>query len=261
MRAHDAQRVAVVVGQMVGHPGDLGVQISAAELLGGHDLAGRGLHQRRPAEEDGALVAHDDGLVAHRGNVGAAGGARTEDRGDLRDSVGAHGRLVVEDAAEVFTVGEHLVLARQERAAGVDQVDARQPVLQCDLLSTQVLLDGDRVVGAALDRGVVGHDHALAAGDPPDPGDHARTGALVVVHAVGGQCRQFQERAARIEQSVDAVARQELSTADVALACAFGPAERRHGELAAQLVDQRDMARPGEMSALPSLYRLIVNDD
>ena len=74
--------------------------------------------------------------------------------------------LVVEDPAEVLAVGEDLVLHRQERAAGVDQVDARQPVLQRDLLRAQVLLHRHRVVGAALDRGVVGDDHALAAATP-----------------------------------------------------------------------------------------------
>ena len=50
------------------------------------DLAGGGLHQRRAAEEDRALVADDHGLVAHRRDVGAAGGARAHHRGDLRDA-------------------------------------------------------------------------------------------------------------------------------------------------------------------------------
>jgi hypothetical protein len=35
---------------------------------------------------------------------------------------------------EVLPVGEHLVLARQEGTARVDEVDAGQPVLQRDLL-------------------------------------------------------------------------------------------------------------------------------
>ena len=74
-------------------------------------------------------------------------------------------RLVVEDAAEVLAVREDLVLHRQEGAAGVDQVEARQPVLERDLLGAEVLLDGHRVVGAALDRRVVGDDHALDALD------------------------------------------------------------------------------------------------
>ena len=73
-----------------------------------------------------------------------------------------HRRLVVEDAAEVLAVGEHVVLQRQERAAGVDEVDARQPVVQRDLLRAQVLLDRHRVVRAALDGGVVGDDHDAA---------------------------------------------------------------------------------------------------
>ena len=74
-----------------------------------------------------------------------------------------HRRLVEEDPPEVLAVGEDVVLQRQERAAGVDQVDARQPVVERDLLRAQVLLDRHRVVGAALDGGVVGDDHALAA--------------------------------------------------------------------------------------------------
>ena len=72
-------------------------------------------------------------------------------------------RLVVEDAAEVLAVGEHLGVLRQVGAAGVDEIDARQPVLARDLLRAQVLLDGHRVIRAALDGGVVADDHALAA--------------------------------------------------------------------------------------------------
>ena len=112
---------------------------------------------------------------------------------------------------------------------------------QRDLLRAQVLLDRHRVVRAALDRRVVGDDHALAAGDPADAGDDARAGALVVVHAVGGQRRELEERAAGVEQPVDAVARQQLAAADVPLAGPLGSAERGGGQLRAQLVDQREV--------------------
>ena len=54
--AHDRQRVRVVVGEVVDDAGGAGVHVAAAELLGRDDLAGRGLHQRRAAEEDRALV-------------------------------------------------------------------------------------------------------------------------------------------------------------------------------------------------------------
>ena len=217
------------------------MQVAAAEFLGRDHLTGRGLHQRRPAEEDRALVAHDDGLVAHRGDVSATRGARSEHRGDLRDALGAEVGLVEEDPAEVLAVGEHLVLARQEGAAGVDEIDAWQPVLRRDLLCAKVFLDGDRVVGAALDRRIVGHDHAFAARYPADACDHPRAGALVVVHAVGGQRRQFQERAARVEQAVDPVARQQLAPADVTLPGAFRTAECGGGQLLAQLRHQCQM--------------------
>ena len=125
----DAQCVASSSAQMVGDTGDLGVQVSAAEILRRDDFPGGGLHQRRAAEEDRALVANDHRLVAHRRDVRAAGCARSQHGRDLRNALGAQCGLVVEDPAEVIAVGEHLVLPGQEGAAGVDQVDARQPVL------------------------------------------------------------------------------------------------------------------------------------
>ncbi len=175
------------------------MQVAAAEIFGGHHLAGRGLHQRWAAEEDRALVAHDHRLVAHRRHVRTACGARPEDGGDLRDAFGRQVGLVIEDATEVLAVGENLVLARQERSPGVDKVNTRQAVLPGDLLCAQVLLDGDRVIRAALHRRVVGHDHAFATGDSADACDHSRAGAFVVVHAVGGQRSQLQEGAAGVE--------------------------------------------------------------
>ncbi len=207
------------------------------------DLAGRGLHQRRAAEEDRALVLDDDGLVAHRRHVGAAGGARAHHDRDLRDALRAHVGLVEEDAAEVLAVGEDLVLVRQVGAAGVDQVDARQAVLLRDLLRAQVLLHRHRVVGAALHRRVVGDDHAVVALDPADAGDHARAGRLAVVHAVGGELADLEERRARVEQAVDAVARQQLAARRMALARLGVAAERDLGRLGAQVVDLRCRTR------------------
>ena len=39
------------------------MHVAAAEILGRHHFAGGGLHQRRAAQEDGALVLDDHGLV------------------------------------------------------------------------------------------------------------------------------------------------------------------------------------------------------
>ena len=56
-----------------------------------------------------------------------------------------------------------------------------------DFLGAEVFLDGDGVVGAAFDGGVVGDDDAFAAGDPADTGDDAGGGNVGAVHAVGGE--------------------------------------------------------------------------
>ena len=61
-------------------------------------------------------------------------------------------------------------------------------------------------------------DHAFAALDAADAGDDAGGVDVVVVHAVGGERRQFEERRARIDQAHHALARQQLAAPDMALA-------------------------------------------
>ena len=233
----DRERVAIVVGQVIGNAREPRVDVAAAELLGRDDLADRGLHERRAAEEDGALVLDDHGLVAHRRHVGAARGARAHHDRDLGDALRAHVGLVEEDPAEVLAVGEDVVLPRQEGAARVDEVDARQPVLQRDLLRPQMLLDRHRVVGAALHRRVVGDDHAFLAVDTADAGDHSRGRSFAVVHAPGRELADLEERRAGVEQAVDALARQQLAARGVALARLRVAAEGNLRRLHAQVVD------------------------
>jgi len=116
------------------------------------------------------VPTHDDRLVAHCRDIGAAGRARAHHGRDLRDPLRGHPGLVEEDPPEVLPVREDLGLEREEGAARIDQVDARQQVLLGDLLRAKVLLDGDRKVRAAFDRRVVRDDHALLALDHADPG-------------------------------------------------------------------------------------------
>ncbi len=212
---------------------------TTAQVLGGDILPGRRLHQRRTREEDGALIAHDHRLVAHRRDVGPAGGRRPEDRGDLRDAGGAHGRLIEEDPSEVIPVGEHLVLLEQHRAARVDEVDAREPVGRRDLLRTQMLLDRDRVVRAAGDRGVVGDDHALATRDAPHAGDDPGGGHLAAVHPEGRERGHLDERRPDVEQPVDPVPREQLSASDVAITSLRAAAG---GHLSQAFVEQVEIA-------------------
>ena len=212
----------VVDRLVVGHAGDAGVDGAAAEVLGGHLLARGGLHQWRAAEEDRAGALHDDRLVAHRRHVGAASGAGAHHRGDLRDALLRHAGLVVEDAAEVVAIGEDVGLHRQERPARVDEVDARQPVLECNLLRPQVLLDGEGVVRAALDRRVVGDDHARSPLDDADTRDDPGRRHDAVVLLPRGEGTELEEGAIRIDEAVDALAGQQLAAAAVLLARGLG---------------------------------------
>ena len=132
--ARDRERMLVRRRVVVGDAGLPRVHVGAAELLGGHLLAGRRLHERRPADEDRPGPAHDHRLVAHRRHVGAAGGARAHHDGDLRNPLRRHPRLVEEDATEVLAIGKYLRLQWQERPARIDQIEAGQVVLLRHLL-------------------------------------------------------------------------------------------------------------------------------
>ncbi len=139
----------------------------------------------------------------------------------------------------MLAVGKHFRLRRQIGAAGVHQIDAGQPVLARDLLRAQVLLDRHRVIAAALDGGVVGHDHAFAAFDAADAGDDAGGVHVAAVHAEGGERRQFQERRAGIDQVHHAVARKKLAARHMPFARFFRAAQGGLGAARLQFGGQR----------------------
>ena len=187
------------------------MDIGAAQIFRRHHLAGRRLHQRRAAEKNRALIAHDDGFVGHGGNIGAAGRAGAHHHRDLGNALGRHIGLIEENAAEMIAVGKDLVLHGQEGAAGIDQIDAGQVVLLGDFLRAQMLFHGQRIIGSALHRGVIGDDHALDARDAADACDDAGARRVVAIKAMGGELADFEKSRAGIEQGVDALARQKLA--------------------------------------------------
>ena len=160
--AADPDRVEFVDGEVVGQTRSAGVHLGAAERLVVGLLAGGHLHQRRAGQEHlRAFLDHHD-VVGHAGDVGAAGGGVAEHQRDGRD---ARRRQPGQVAEHLPAGDEDLLLGRQVGAAGLDQRDHRQPVLQRDLVGPQHLLQRPRVAGAALDGRVVGDDQALDALD------------------------------------------------------------------------------------------------
>ncbi len=228
------QRVVVVVGHVVGHAGEPGVDVGAAQFLGRDLLAGGGLHERRAAQEDRPRAADDDRFIRHGRHVGAAGRAGAHDDGDLRDPLGGHARLVVEDPAEVVAVGEDLGLQRQEGAARVDEVHARQAILERNLLRSEVLLHRDGKVRPALHRGVVGDDHHFAPAHAADARHQAGAGGVAAVHPPRGQRRELEERRAGVQQAFDPLANGQLALLAMALDRLFTAAAAHLGEPLAQ---------------------------
>ncbi len=133
---------------------------------------------------------------------------------DHRNARRRQPRQPVETAA---AVDEGLHPIRQQVGTGrFDQVDERQLLLQRNGLRALELLDAHRLHGAGVDARVVHDDHRAHAADPADAGDEAAAGnrarRVRVVQAETGQRGQLQERRAGIEQTPQAVARQQLAT-------------------------------------------------
>ena len=138
----------------------------------------------------------------------------------------------------MLAIGKHLGLEREERAARVHEVDARQTVVEGDLLRAHVLLDRDRIVGAAFHRRVVGDDNRFAAGDTADAGDDARPRCVVVIHVLGGERRELEERRLRVEEAVDTVADGQLALVAMPLEIFRAATLAGAGQPLAQLTDE-----------------------
>src|SRR5437762_13032466 len=117
----------------------------------------------------------------------------------------------------MLPVGKDVRLQRKKGAAGIDEVDARQAILEGDLLRPHVLLDRDRVVGAAFHRRIVADDQDLATRHAADAGDDARAGGFVVVQLPGGERRKLEKWRPFVEQAIDALAHRELPLLAVTL--------------------------------------------
>src|SRR5690606_31051895 len=92
--AGQAYAVGIVLGQVFGGTGDLGVHFGAAQFFIGGDFAGRSLEQGRAGEEHRGLAAHHYHIVGQARLVGSAGGAGTVHHGDLRNAHGGDACLV-----------------------------------------------------------------------------------------------------------------------------------------------------------------------
>jgi hypothetical protein len=136
-------------------------------------------------------------------------------------------------------VRKNLFLLRQKRAAGIDHVDAGQPVLACDILRTQVLLHGQRIIRAALDGRIVGDDDALTAGDAADASDDACRMHVAAIEAEGCERREFEKGGAGIDQQIDAFARQHLAARRMAAARDLAATAGNHLQLLPEVGDQR----------------------
>eukprot|EP00123_Amoebidium_parasiticum_P022540 comp8961_c0_seq1/m.4156 comp8961_c0_seq1/g.4156 ORF comp8961_c0_seq1/g.4156 comp8961_c0_seq1/m.4156 type:complete len:320 (+) comp8961_c0_seq1:1447-2406(+) len=250
----------IALCKMVRHTALAGVQVTATQVLSTDDLTGGSTHQGGTGEENCALVADNDGLIGHGRHIGTTSSTRAHHYGNLWDAGSRHGSLVVENTTKVVPVGEHIGLVGQVGTARVHEVDAGQVVLHGHLLGPQVLLDGDWVVGASLDRGVVGYNHTLGPGDPADTGDDTTTRHIVGVELVAGHLGELEEGGVGIQQGVHSVSGQQLAPLDVPFN-GLGTTTLLHGfDLVPQILNQCLHARVVVLVVVAAMVYAAGND-
>ena len=89
---HDADGVALVLGDEMHVAADGGVHLGAADLVHRRRAPGHRLDDLRPGDEHLGVVAGHDDEVHQRRRVGGTAGARAADDGDLRHDAGQSGR-------------------------------------------------------------------------------------------------------------------------------------------------------------------------
>jgi hypothetical protein len=87
-----------------------------------------------------------------------------------------------------------------------------------------MLLDGHRIVGPALHRGIVGDDHHLAALDTAHARNDSGTRRGVVIKAMRGSRAHLKKRRTGVKQPRHPFARQDLATRYMPFPCRFAAA-------------------------------------
>ncbi len=145
----------------------------AAELFGGDDLVGDGLHHVGAGDEHVAGVLHHEDEVGHGRRIDVAAGAGAHDDGDLRDH--ARGEHVA--AEHVGIAGERGDALLDAGAARVIEADDGRPRLHRHVLQFRDLQRVGLGQRAAEHGKVLGEHKGLAAVDGAPAGDDAVAGA------------------------------------------------------------------------------------
>ena len=213
-RPDHPQTLPIVFGDVMGHAAGGVVQMRAAETLLIDGLAGRALHQIRPAQPHETRLLHHQDHVAQRRQISAARDTGPHDGRDLRHMQFApHERVVVEDPARAVLARKDAVLIGQVDTRRIHQIDNRHAVPHGDLLGAQDFGDRLRPPGPGFHGGIVRDHHRGTAFDTADTGHHTGGRSLPVVLVISHQQADFNQPGLRVEQLLNPLARGQFSGA------------------------------------------------
>ena len=191
----------LVFSQLIRYSWYSGMDSSSTQLFSWHDLSCCSFDQRRTCQENGTIPFHDDVFICHGRDIGSSSCATSKHDGDLRNSFTGHLCHVVENSTKMTLSWEHFALSRQVSSSWVDQIEARQLVFGCDLLSPEMFADCDRVVCSSLYWRIVGNDHAESSLDKAYTSDDASWVDLFLsIELISCKRGKLKERGSRIQQ-------------------------------------------------------------
>src|SRR5579862_4068300 len=189
---------------------DLRVHFRPAKVLRGSFLPNRGLYQRRPREKQPAALRHENVITHHR-QIRPARHAHPHNRGNLRNPLRAHHRVVPKHAPKIIGIGKHIFLQRKENASGIHQVNCRNAILDRDILRANHLLRRHREERASFHRRIIRDDHHLPARHAREANNRPRRrrAAPLVVHLIRRVEAQLEKFSLRIDQLRDTFPRRQ----------------------------------------------------
>src|SRR5690606_10981294 len=98
---YSLQGILTILCLVVRHPTDLTVGGGPAQTFIVNALTYGSLYQIAPGQKDAPRLVHDQGLIAHDGQIGPTGHTAAHDRCDLGNPHTAHHGIVPEDPAKV----------------------------------------------------------------------------------------------------------------------------------------------------------------
>ena len=203
--SHRLECFSIILHLIIGNSANLCMRSRASECFVVDLFSNRSLHEVTTRQKHASRPIHNQRFITHDGQIRTASHTTSHNGSDLWDSHAAHHRIVPENTPKMLLIGENLILHGQKYACRIHQVEYGEMILHSDLLCTQILLGRHRKPRSCFHGSVVCHNHAISAGNSPNPRNHPRrrTSSLLCIHVPGRPQTNLIKHSPVIQKKID----------------------------------------------------------